>query len=94
MTATAIQGVILSTLGSWGSAVFVILTAVIGIGLAYLVFRFGWRKVKTSVGSQYKDVEGSSSPYEFNKRMGYNRRQKSMYRTNKNYDDFEMVSLR
>jgi len=49
MTAIAIQGVILSTLGLWGSAVFTILTAVIGIGLAYLVFRFGWNKVKSSL---------------------------------------------
>jgi len=49
MTASATQALVTSTLADFGGAVLVILTAVIGIGLAYLVFRFGWRKVKGSL---------------------------------------------
>jgi len=33
---------------TYGGSLVTILTAVIGIGVAYLVFRFGWRKVKGS----------------------------------------------
>jgi len=39
---------ITGTLTDYGSALVTILGAVIGIGVAYLVFRFGWRKVKGS----------------------------------------------
>lgn len=39
---------ITTTLSSYGTALVAILGAVIGIGVAYLVFRFGWRKVKGS----------------------------------------------
>jgi len=49
MTASATQALVIGTLTDFGGAVLVILTAVIGIGLAYLVFRFGWRKVKGSL---------------------------------------------
>jgi len=48
MTASSMTSVITSTLGDYGTALVTILTAVIGIGLAYLIFRFGWRKVKGS----------------------------------------------
>lgn len=49
MTASATQAVITSTLSDFGASVLVILTAVIAIGVAYLVFRFGWRKIKGSL---------------------------------------------
>jgi len=49
MTASATQALVTSTLTDYGTAVLAIITAVIGIGLAYLVFRFGWRKVKGSL---------------------------------------------
>jgi len=49
MTASATQALVTDTLADFGGSVLVILTAVIGIGLAYLVFRFGWRKVKGSL---------------------------------------------
>lgn len=39
---------ITGTLTDYGTALVTILGAVIGIGVAYLVFRFGWRKVKGS----------------------------------------------
>jgi len=46
MTSTAMTTVITDTLTAYGTALAVILGAVIAIGVAYLVFRFGWRKVK------------------------------------------------
>jgi len=49
MTASSTQALVISTLGDFGVAVLAILTAVIGIGVAYLIFRFGWRKVKGSL---------------------------------------------
>lgn len=49
MTASATQALAIATLSTFGGAVLVILTAVIGVGVAYLVFRFGWRKVKGSL---------------------------------------------
>jgi len=35
-----------------GSAILIILSAWISIALSYLVFKFGWRKVKGSVGER------------------------------------------
>jgi uncharacterized membrane-anchored protein YhcB (DUF1043 family) len=49
MNATATQTLVTDTLTTFGTSVLAILTAVIGIGVAYLVFRFGWRKVKGSL---------------------------------------------
>jgi len=46
MTASATQALVTSTVTDYGSAAFVILTAVIGIALGYLVFKFGWRKTR------------------------------------------------
>jgi len=48
MTPVAMSTLITDTLADYGTALVLILTAVIGIGVAYLVFRFGWRKVKGS----------------------------------------------
>ena len=48
MTASAMTTLITDTLGSYGTALVTVLGAVIGIGVAYLVFRFGWKKVKGS----------------------------------------------
>jgi len=49
MTASATETLITGTLTTFGASVLVILTAVIAIGVAYLVFRFGWKKVKGSL---------------------------------------------
>lgn len=49
MNASSTQALVTDTLTTFGSSVVVILTAVIGIGVAYLIFRFGWRKVKGSL---------------------------------------------
>jgi len=48
MTYSDTTNLILSKISDYGTQLVLILTAVIGIGLAYLVFRFGWRKVKGS----------------------------------------------
>jgi len=49
MTASDTLALITDSFTTYGGAVLVILGAVIGLGLAYLVFKFGWRKVKGSV---------------------------------------------
>lgn len=48
MTASATQALITGALTDYGGALIVILGAVLTIGVAYLVFRFGWKKVKGS----------------------------------------------
>jgi len=48
MSATTTTALITGTVADYGVALIAILTAVIGIGLAMLVFRFGWSKVKRS----------------------------------------------
>jgi high-affinity Fe2+/Pb2+ permease len=48
MDATAMTTLITGTLTTYGGALVTVLGAVIGIGVAYLVFRFGWKKVKGS----------------------------------------------
>lgn len=55
MTASSTTAVILGGVADFSGAVFVIISAALGIGLAYLVFLFGWSKVKTSLDA------GSSS---------------------------------
>ena len=47
-TGTGVLKEIGSAFYLFGSQLLLILAAVIGIGVAYLVFRFGWRKVKGS----------------------------------------------
>jgi len=48
MTTSAITTLITTTISDYGTALLAILSAVVGIGVAYLVFRFGWRSVKNS----------------------------------------------
>lgn len=49
MSASSTTSLITSAFADYGAAVLTILGLVIGIGIAYLVFKFGWRKVKGSV---------------------------------------------
>lgn len=49
MTTTAIETVITGALTDYGDTALVVLTAVIGVGVAYLAFRFGWAKIKGSL---------------------------------------------
>jgi len=45
-TGTGMLKIIGNAFYLFGASLVTILTAVIAIGVAYLVFRFGWRKVK------------------------------------------------
>lgn len=90
MTATAIQNLITTTLTDFGSTVIVVLTAVIGVSVAYLAFKFGWLKVQNSLD----DPRLAVSSDDFNRMQGRNRRAKSMSNSNTNYDDFDMVKIR
>jgi len=49
MTGSAITTLVTDTLGDFSTNALTIVTAVIGIGVAFLLFRFGWRKVKGSM---------------------------------------------
>lgn len=48
MNASSTQALITGAVTDVGAAALVILTAVIGLGVAYFVFRWGWRRVKGS----------------------------------------------
>lgn len=45
-TGTGVLKILGGAFYTYGGALIVILGAVLTIGVAYLVFRFGWRKVK------------------------------------------------
>lgn len=49
MNATATQALITDGLTTFGSSILVILGAVLVIGIGYLVFRFGWGRIKKSL---------------------------------------------
>jgi len=49
MNATTTLALITDAFSDFGSAVLTILGAVIVIGVGYLIFRVGWRKVKGSL---------------------------------------------
>lgn len=49
MNASSSQALAIATLGDFSGAVLVIVTAVIAVGVGYLVYLFGWRKVKGSL---------------------------------------------
>jgi len=45
MNLNSIETLITSTLTDFGASVLVILTAVIGLAIAYVAFRFGWNQI-------------------------------------------------
>jgi len=49
MTFGNTQNTVLNSLLDWGLAVLAIIGFVIGIGVAYLIFRFGWKKIQNSL---------------------------------------------
>jgi len=57
MDTTATQTIITNALTDYGVAVLAILTAILTLGVAYLVFRFGWKKTKASLdgGMVFRD---------------------------------------
>jgi len=49
MNATTSLALVTSAFASYGTALLSILGLAIGIGVGYLVFRVGWRKVKGAI---------------------------------------------
>lgn len=49
MSTSTITTLITGSITDFGTAALTILTAVIAIGVAFLVFRWGWKKVKGSM---------------------------------------------
>jgi len=48
-TGTGVMKVIGVTAGQFSGQVFIVLSSVIGIAIAYFLFKFAWRKIKGSV---------------------------------------------
>jgi len=46
MSATSGAAVITGAITDFGTSALVILTAIIGLGVAFLLVRYGWRKTK------------------------------------------------
>lgn len=46
MTPTILAALITSSIASFGASGLIILTSVVGIAVALLVFRFGWHKLR------------------------------------------------
>jgi len=65
MNNTQTQDVILNTLSDYGVAVLAILGAVLAVGLAYLVFKFGWSQVKSSLEMNRKIARGRKAKAEW-----------------------------
>jgi len=65
MNNTQTQDVILNALSDYGVAVLAILTAVIVVGLAYLVFQFGWSRVKSATEMNTKIARGRKAKSEW-----------------------------
>jgi len=55
MNTTAIQSLITDTLAVFGGSVLAIITMVLSIAVAYLIFRFGWRAIKGSLDGKIAD---------------------------------------
>jgi len=49
MDLTAVTTLATTTLGAFSDKVLIVLTAVIGVAVAYFLFKFAWRKIKGSV---------------------------------------------
>jgi len=59
MTPSISGTLVVSTLATYGHFVLIIITAVIGIGVAYLVYCFGWQSIRASLGMTYTDKKGA-----------------------------------
>ncbi len=67
MNVASIQALITSSLSTFGVSVLVIITAVIAVGVAYFIFKFGWSRVKTALGTSeigsFYAPKGKGKPY-------------------------------
>jgi len=48
-TGTGVMKIVGTTVNGFGDQVLIVLTAVVGIAIAYVLFKFAWRKIKGSV---------------------------------------------
>jgi len=48
MSASSTQALVIDAISDFGTAMLAVLGAVIVVGVGFLVFRIGWRKVKGS----------------------------------------------
>jgi len=46
MSTSSVESLITGAVTDIGASALVVLTAVIGLGIAYFIFRFGWKKAK------------------------------------------------
>jgi len=65
MTSIAIQNLITSTLTDYGQTAFVILTAVIGVAVAYLAFRFGYARITQTALGTFENKTGKLGGFTF-----------------------------
>ena len=56
MDITQTSSLITGLVTTFGGAVLVIITATVGLGVAYLVFRFGWSSVQRSLNTAPRGV--------------------------------------
>jgi len=49
MSTSTVTSLVTTSLSNFGTAALAVLTAVIGIGVAFLIFSWGWKKVKGSM---------------------------------------------
>jgi len=49
MNVSTIATLTTATLTNFSNEVFIVLTAVLGVAIAYFLFKFAWRKIKGSV---------------------------------------------
>jgi len=55
MNATSTANLIVDQTALWGAAALVVLTATIGVAIALLIFRFGWKKLVVASGGYEND---------------------------------------
>jgi len=48
MNASSTRALIIDAIGDFGTEMLVVLAAVIGVGVGFLIYKIGWRKVKGS----------------------------------------------
>lgn len=74
MESTAILSLLLTSLTAYSGGALVIIGYVLGLGTAYLLFKFGWSAIKNSLngGQVYRDFYGNklSMPKGYSKRNG------------------------
>lgn len=63
MNTIAIKNLALGTLSSFGDQVLIVLTAVIGVAIAYFLFTWAWERIKGSVWERKGLSSSDDRPY-------------------------------